>query len=682
MGNPMNWFRGRPRAHAEATSSVGLAKPTAIGLRSLDEVHGSVPVGYQRFWRRLFAFAGPAYMVSVGYMDPGNWATDIEGGSRFSYELIWVLLMSNAMAVLLQTLSARMGIVAGRDLAQACRESYSRPVSLVLWVLCEIAIAACDLAEVIGTVIGLNLLFGLRLEWGIVVTAFDTFLLLAIQRLGIRKMEAFILGLVMAMGLCFALEIFWARPDWAAVLRGLAPTLYSEAPYVFPNHQALYLAIGILGATVMPHNLYLHSALVQSRQIQRTRRGLREASRFNLIDSVVALNAAFFVNAAILIMSAAVFYRHGEVVREIQDAYKLLPQFLGTSAASVVFAVALLCSGQSSTLTGTLAGQIVMEGFLQFRMRPWLRRLVTRLIAIVPAMATIYWFGRSGQSNEVSAGLMDLLVLSQVVLSLQLPFAVVPLIQFTSDRDRMGHFASRLWLKGLAWVAACVIIALNVALVVTQIGDWLEALRAAGHSPLWIKLTLVPIALACAALLAWLVASPFFVRRLRPAAVGPAARAQARDVAEAIALPAYRRIGVAVENDPADTTALQHAVELARSHQAELVLLHVVEGVGGQWYGRDTADHESRADAAYVDQLAEALRARGIAARCLLRYGSPPAELVKAIRDEQIDFMVLGAHGHGFWADRLFGQTIDSIRHAVSIPVLAVREPPKEDVRA
>ncbi|MBI3469659.1 MAG: Nramp family divalent metal transporter [Planctomycetes bacterium] len=668
----MSWIYQRHQGHLAANGQADALQPSvgpALPVRSLEEVHGTVPVGYQRFWRRLFAFAGPAYMVSVGYMDPGNWATDIEGGSRFSYELIWVLLMSNAMAVLLQTLSARMGIVAGRDLAQACREVYSRQVGLSLWVLCEIAIAACDLAEVIGTIIGLKLLLGIPYQWGLMVTACDTFLLLAIQRFGIRRMEAFILSLVMTIGLCFALEIFWAGPDWGDLLRGMLPTFTRQAPFVFSNNEALYVAIGILGATVMPHNLYLHSALVQSRRIERTRRGLREACRLNLIDSTVALNAAFFVNSAILVMSAATFYRNQQPVARIEDAHELLAPLLGTAGASLAFAIGLLCSGQSSTLTGTLAGQIVMEGFLQFRMRPWLRRLLTRSIALVPAIITVACFE--------SHGLTELLILSQVVLSLQLPFAVVPLIQFTSDRNRMGQFANRLWVKVLSWSAAVVIISLNVRLVVWQIGDWINKLQAAGYSPLWIELTVVPIAIGCGVLLVWLLLEPRFFARLRPAAVGPTARAAARDVVHALARPEYRRIGVAVENEVGDTAALQHAVELARSHNAELILLHVVEGVGGQWYGQETADQESRSDAAYVDQVAEALRGQGVAARGVLRYGNPPAELVKAIGELGIDFVVLGAHGHGFWGDRVFGQTIEALRHAVSIPVLAVREPTK-----
>ncbi|HET8546545.1 MAG TPA: Nramp family divalent metal transporter, partial [Bryobacteraceae bacterium] len=391
---------------------------------SLPEVHASVSTAQTSFLRRLFAFAGPAYLVSVGYMDPGNWATDLAGGARFGYQLIWVLLMSNLMAILLQTLSARLGIVAGRDLAQACRESYPRPVALILWVLCEIAIAACDLAEVLGAAIGLNLLFGVPLLMGVVLTAADTLFILWFTGFGIRIIEAFVIGLVTIIGVCFGIEIFLARPAVGEILGGFVPRLDKES---------LYLAIGILGATVMPHNLYLHSALVQTRSIGHTTDDKREACRFNFIDSVVALNGALFVNAAILIMAAAVFYKRGIVVTEIQQAHLLLAPLLGTTIASMLFAIALLCSGQSSTLTGTMAGQIVMEGFLNFRMRPWLRRLITRMLAVIPAAITIWSAGEEGTYK--------LLILSQVILSLQLPFAVIPLIHFTSDRRRMGDFA-------------------------------------------------------------------------------------------------------------------------------------------------------------------------------------------------------------------------------------------------
>ncbi|MBI1792448.1 MAG: Nramp family divalent metal transporter, partial [Acidobacteria bacterium] len=394
------------------------ARPT--DLRSLSDVHSSVPITDVSMWRRMFAFAGPAYLVSVGYMDPGNWATDLEGGARFGYQLLWVLVMSNAMAILLQTLSARLGIVRGLDLAQVCRETYPRAISHALWFLCEIAIAACDLAEVLGAAIGLNLLFGLPLLTGVLLTSADTLLLLWFQRFGIRAVEGFVLSLITVMGVCFFLEILMAKPPLAEMATGLIPRL---------SGQSLYVAIGILGATVMPHNLYLHSALVQTRQIGLSEASKRTACRFNLIDSVVALNAALLVNAAILILSSAVFFTNGKVVTEIQQAHQLLAPLLGTTLAGVLFAVALLCSGQSSTLTGTLAGQIVMEGFLNFRMRPWLRRLLTRLLAIVPAAVVIYIAGDQGT--------FKLLILSQVILSMQLPFAVIPLIHFTSDRAKM-----------------------------------------------------------------------------------------------------------------------------------------------------------------------------------------------------------------------------------------------------
>lgn len=381
-----------------------------------------VPVRHMGSFRRLFSFVGPAYLISVGYMDPGNWATDIEGGSCFGYTLIWVLLMSNLMAILLQTLSARLGIVTGRDLAQGCRREYARPLRLFLWVLAEIAITATDLAEILGTIIGLNLLFGLPYMWGAAVTIFDTFLLLGIQRLGVRKMEAFIVMMVATIGACFVIEVFLAKPDWGGIASGFVPRL---------EPGALYIAIGMIGATVMPHNLYLHSSLVQTREIADTEAGRAEAYKFNLIDLTIALNAAFLVNAAILIMSAADFHSRGIVVTEIQQAHDLLKPVLGSSIAPVGFAIALLAAGQSSTLTGTHSGQIVMEGFLNIRMRPWLRRLVTRSLALGPAVAVIALAG--------DGGIYKLLILSQVILSLQLPFAVIPLIHFTSDRKKYGR---------------------------------------------------------------------------------------------------------------------------------------------------------------------------------------------------------------------------------------------------
>jgi manganese transport protein len=430
------------------------------GEVSLPEVHGSVTVPHTAgFWRKLFSFAGPGYLVAVGYMDPGNWATDIAGGARFGYTLLSVVMISNFMAILLQALAARLGIASGRDLAQACRDHYSPRTTLVLWVLCEIAIAACDLAEVLGAAIALNLLIGLPLIWGVCLTVADVLVVLYLQTRGFRYVEALVVSLIVLIAGSFAVEIWLSRPDVSALALGFVPT-----PQILADQEMLYIAIGILGATVMPHNLYLHSSIVQTRKYDDTSAGKREAIRFATIDSSVALMSALFINGAILVMAAATF--HGtayEHVADISDAYKLLTPLLGTTLASTLFAVALLCSGQNATLTGTLAGQIVMEGFINLRLRPWLRRLVTRLIAIVPAVVVIVIYGERGTG--------PLLILSQVILSLQLPFAVFPLVQFTSDRAKMGEFASPGWLKSLAWAIAFIIAVLNVWLLYQTIAE-------------------------------------------------------------------------------------------------------------------------------------------------------------------------------------------------------------------
>ena len=423
---------------------------------SLAEVYRTVPVSEGAWWRKILAFAGPGYMVAVGYMDPGNWATDLAGGSAFGYTLLSVILLSNLMAVLLQGLASKLGIVTGRDLAQACRDHYSPGTNMLLWLLCEIAIAACDLAEVIGAAIALNLLFGIPLTWGVVLTALDVMLVLFLQNKGFRLLEALVVALVATIGLCFLFEIIRAKPDFAGIASGFVPR--SE---IVRNRNMLFIAISILGATVMPHNLYLHSSIVQTRRYQETSAGRREAVRYAFVDSTIALTFALFINAAILIVSAAAFHTRGHTgVAEIQDAYKLLTPLVG-AGASVVFAVALLASGLNSTLTGTLAGQIVMEGFLHIRLRPWVRRLITRGIAIVPAVVTAIMYGESGTAK--------LLILSQVVLSLQLSFAVFPLVRFTSERAKMGEFVNPAWLKFLAYSVALAIAGLNTWLLVQSI---------------------------------------------------------------------------------------------------------------------------------------------------------------------------------------------------------------------
>lgn len=428
---------------------------------SLAEVHRTVEVRGATWFRKLLAFAGPGYLVAVGYMDPGNWATDLAGGSRFGYTLLSVILLSNLMAVLLQGLASKLGIVTGRDLAQACRDHYSPRVAFALWLLCELAIAACDLAEVIGSAIALNLLFGIPLPWGIAVTALDVLVVLYLQHKGFRLLESLVIVLVALVGGCFLFELVIARPDLGAVARGFMPT--SE---IIRNREMLYIAIGILGATVMPHNLYLHSSIVQTRQYAENAEGKREAVRFAFIDSTLALTMALFINAAILIVAAATFHTTGNTqVAEIQDAHELLTPLLGVTGASAVFALALLASGQNSTLTGTLAGQIVMEGFLDLRIRPWLRRLITRAIAIVPAAIVAVLYGDSGTAR--------LLVLSQVILSLQLSFAVFPLVRFTSDRVKMGEFVNSRALTVAAYTVAGVIASLNAWLLVQTLREWL-----------------------------------------------------------------------------------------------------------------------------------------------------------------------------------------------------------------
>ncbi len=446
-------------------SAEKLAEPDAGWRRarlapSLAEVHRSVEVSGTSWFRKLLAFAGPGYLVAVGYMDPGNWATDLAGGSRFGYTLLTVILMSNLMAVLLQGLASKLGIVTGRDLAQACRDHYSPRMAFVLWVLCEVAIAACDLAEVIGSAIALNLLFNIPLPWGIGLTALDVLVVLFLQNKGFRLLEALVIALVAVVGGCFLFELVISRPDMGEVARGFLPN-----PEIVRDPEKLYIAIGILGATVMPHNLYLHSSIVQTRKYAENAEGKREAVRFAFVDSTIALTFALFINAAILIVAAATFHRTGNTqVAEIQDAHQLLTPLLGVGGASAVFALALLASGQNSTLTGTLAGQIVMEGFLDLRIRPWLRRLITRAIAIVPAAVVAIFYGESGTAQ--------LLVFSQVVLSLQLSFAVFPLVRFTSDPVKMGEFVNSALLRVAAYTVAVVIAALNAWLLVQTVRGW------------------------------------------------------------------------------------------------------------------------------------------------------------------------------------------------------------------
>lgn len=604
---------------------------------SLPEVHSSVETAHPRLWKRMFAFAGPAYLVSVGYMDPGNWATDIEAGSRFGYRLLWVLVVSNLLAILLQTLSARLGIVTGRDLAQACREAYPRPVSHALWVLAEIAIAACDLAELLGAAIGLHLLFGLPLLVGVAITAADTLLILWFGRFGIRLIETIILGFISVIAGCFVIEIALARPVWSEVARGLVPRL---------DAGSLYVAVAMLGATVMPHNLYLHSSLVQTRVFGADVASRRAACRFNLVDSVIALNGALLVNAAILILAASTFCQRGIAVTELGQAHAMLTPLLGTTLAGAAFALALLFAGQSSTITGTMAGQIVMEGFLNFRMRPWLRRLITRGVAVAPAALTIQYAGEQGAYR--------LLILSQVILSLQLPFAIVPLVRFTGDQRRMGPLVNARWLKALGYGSAVLIVGLNL---------WLAWTELAGL-PWW----------AAGAVTAPLLGLLGYVAMARPRDGTAAVMPEAGELV--FAEPVYKRILVPVDHSALDRVALAHAVALGKPHGAVIHLLHVEEGVASQVYGEAAKTAEVEIGRQYFEGLVEAVRRAGLQAELEILHGKGVKTLIiRRARAVRPDLIVMGAHGHRGLRDLVFGATINEVRHGVDVPVLVVRVP-------
>jgi len=616
---------------------------------SLSEVHQSVDTTStsSSAWRKIFAFFGPAYLVSVGYMDPGNWATDLAGGSKFGYTLIWVLLMSNLMALLLQSLSARLGIVRGRDLAQANRETYPKYINLVLYILAEIAIAACDLAEVLGMAIGIQLLTGIPLLYAVLITVFDTFLFLVLQRLGIRKMEAFIIGLVGIIGLSFLIEIILAKPNGGQVVKGFLPGAMSN--------EALYIAIGIIGATVMPHNLYLHSALVQTRKFKRDERGIREALKLNFIDSTIALNLAFFVNAAILILAASVFFFRGRTdVAQIKTAYELLNGFLGTKLAPTLFAIALIAAGQSSTITGTLAGQIVMEGYLRLRINPWIRRLMTRLIAIIPAVIVILI---NGENNIDS-----LLILSQVILSLQLGFAIIPLIHFVSDKNAMGKFAIKPSLKVAAWIVTAVLVYLNIKMVVEQGANYF----AESENIFW-KVIILLGGLLFVALLVTSFLYPLMNRKRRDI---PEVHVEASEL-QKISIPEFRKIAVALEFSQKDEKLLSYAIGQAQN-QTSFILIHVVESASSKVLGKDTDDLESRSDQDHIDFYARQLIQMGYKARGILGFHQRAKEIVRIIKENDADMLVIGAHGHTGIKDWFYGETIDSVRHELKIPVLVV----------
>ncbi len=619
---------------------------------SLSEVHGSVKTDSRKGWKRIFAFIGPAYLVSVGYMDPGNWATDLAGGSQFGYKLIWVLLMSNLIALLLQSLSARLGIVRGLDLAQASKKAYPSWANIPLYILAQIAIIACDLAEIIGMAIGLNLLFGLPLIWGICITAVDTILLLFLLKKGMRSMEGFIVSMVFIIGISFLVEMFIVEPELKEIAKGLIPSSLDGS--------ALYIAIGIIGATVMPHNLYLHSSLVQTRKIEKTSTGIREALKFNFIDTAIALNLAFLVNAAILILAAAAFFTNGfHEVAEIQDAYKLLDNIFGP-AAPTLFAIALIASGQSSTITGTLAGQIVMEGHLNLRIASWLRRLITRLLAILPALYTILHFG------EDSLG--SLLILSQVVLSLQLGFAVIPLIHFNSDKKIMKEFAIKNWVKILAWLSASIIIGLNVKLVIDEINSWIIS---SGSNSYLIYITVIPLAIAIGLLLLYIIFKPLFVRIIDEEKPN-IPHGEALNLSD-LNTPDYKNIGISIDFSINDKNVIRHAI-LQGGKNATYTLIHIVETAGAKYHQQEVMDMETLNDEENLKKYQQSLADLGYKSIYRIGYGSTSSAIARIVNKSEIDFLVMGAHGHKGFKDLLFGSTVDAVRHNVHIPVLVVRK--------
>ena len=621
---------------------------------SLSEVHQTVDTTSTRRpgWRRILSFFGPAYLVSVGYMDPGNWATDLAGGSQFGYQLIWVLLMSNLMALLLQSLSSRLGIVRGRDLAQANRETYPRYINYALYGLAEIAIAATDLAEILGMAIGLQLLTGLPLIWGVLITVLDTFLFLLLQRLGIRKMEAFIISLVAIIGISFLIEIVLAKPNLSEVATGFIPTI--------PSSTALYIAIGIIGATVMPHNLYLHSALVQTRKIKRDDAGIRKSLKLNFIDSAIALNMAFFVNAGILVLAATVFFKTGRTdVAEIKTAHELLEPLLGSKLAPILFAVALIASGQSSTITGTLAGQIVMEGYLQLRIAPWVRRLMTRLIAIIPAVIVILI---NGEENIDS-----LLVLSQVILSLQLGFAIIPLIHFTSDKESMGQYAIKPLVIFIASAIAAVLVYLNMRMVVEQASSFF----ATSDNMFW-KVIIIIAGLFFVTLLFIAIIYPLRKRKQKrmEKTVTSLIHAEQSNI-ENITVPSYDKIAIAIDFSPNDAKLFAHAIGQAHK-TTSFVLIHVVESVSATVLGKESDDLETRNDQQKLNDYVSQLIAKGYASIGILGFRNRSKEIVRIVKESGADLLVIGAHGHSGLKDLIYGETTDAVRHELTIPVLVV----------
>lgn len=617
--------------------------------KSLSEVHGSVDVtAIKSPIKRFLAFLGPAYFISIGYMDPGNWATDIAGGSHFGYRLLWILVVSNLVALLLQSFSARLGLVTGRDLSQASRDLFPPFINFTLYLFAEIAIAACDLAEVLGMAIGLKLLFNLPLWIGICLTVLDTFLLLALLHAGIRKLERFILSLIAIIGISFLIELFFARPNWSDAAAGLIPTM--------PSMEALYLSLAILGATVMPHNLYLHSSLVQTRKFNRSPEGIKRAIRMNFFDSAIALNIALFVNAAILILSAAVFFKNGYFsVNAIEDAYTFLSPLLGSTWAPVLFAVALIAAGQSSTITGTMAGQIIMEGHIQLRIQPWMRRIISRILAVIPALAVCLVKGESYTG--------DLLVLSQFILSLQLPFAIIPLLHFTSNKKVMGDFAIPTAQKIAGWFAVLSITGLNFYFIFVQMNEWVH--DDSLSFTLRFFLSVVCIFVVVFLLMVWIYPNLSGRRQEKKF------RLHTQESIEFEIPLKPKKIMIAVDFSKADNKAIARALQMG-GLEGEYVLLHIVETAGAFVYGGETQDLETIHDRKVVNNYVAQFSEKGYKASSLLGYGNPKTAIPKLVGENGGELLVMGAHGHTGIKDLLFGTTVEGVRHRIKIPMLVV----------
>ncbi|MDH5827359.1 Nramp family divalent metal transporter [Sphingobacterium faecium] len=613
--------------------------------KSLSDVHESVEIskGKSKI-KRVLSFFGPAYLISVGYMDPGNWATDLAGGSQFGYALLWVLLMSNIMALLLQSLCTRLGIVRRKDLAQCNRETYPKRMNFVLYILAEIAIAACDLAEVLGMAIGLNLLFGIDILWGVLISFADTFLIMYLQKLGIRKMELFIIGLITMIGMCFMVEMFLVKPDFGEVVKGFIPSL--------PNSAALYISIGIIGATVMPHNLYLHSALVQTRKIERDDYSIKKAIKYNFFDSAIALNMAFLVNAAILILASAAFHKNGmHNVADLEDAYHLLGKTLGTDLAPKLFAVALILAGQSSTVTGTLAGQIVMEGYLRLRISPTLRRIITRLLAIIPAVLVILIAGESKVGS--------LLIFSQVILSMQLAFAVIPLIHFVSDKKKMGKFVIKPYVQVLAWLVAVIIAVLNIKLVFEEISSWIIK-----YDVWWLTVLLIMGAIGMVTLLIMTLMYPILHKKK---SIELDVHAPFEDL-KFDEPKLFNKIVIALDYSTSDTKAVQYALSISQP-DSHFILVHIVESAGVKYTGESTDDLESRQDLDRLKKYEQFFLDRHFKVDFELGYNNRVVSITRICEQYQADLLIVGSHGHRGIKDFIFGETVNKLRHAVKIPV-------------